>query len=124
MRQLRLPTSTINKIVDDPTLVGKILSGNNSTDVRSLGISIEAAVHILQGYNDGFRDEFIMNASLAAVAMVASVLMIRHKELTRPDEVQLKARAEKEERERPGKQDVEMGKIDATADGADHDRKA
>ncbi|GBE80866.1 hypothetical protein SCP_0305860 [Sparassis crispa] len=44
------------------------------------------AVRILARYTRGFRAVFITNASLSAAATLVSVLMIRHKELTRGDE--------------------------------------
>ena len=63
-------------------------------------LSPRQAAHILQGYNDGFRAVFIMNATLAAFATIVSVVMIRHKNLERDDDVDLRAKAEKEELER------------------------
>lgn len=122
MTKLNLPSSTIKKIIDDPTLLGARLTGamnSTSSPLSAIGISPDAADRILDGYNNGFRVVFIMNATLAAIATVVSILMIRHKELTRGDEVQLKARAKMEEKaqgceEKDGAQnDVEMGKVDA-----------
>lgn len=114
MEQLSLPTSTINKIVDDPTLLGNLIDGQDgispSDTLQSLGISVQAAGRILKGYNNGFRAVFIMNATLAAVATIVSVLMIRHKELTRGDEAQLKAEARGS-----GKQDIEMAECKVEA---------
>lgn len=75
-------------------------------------MTAQYASHILKGYNSGFRAAFIVNAGLlAAAATAVSVLMIRHKELTRADESQLRAQAEKERQERPAKQDVEMADL-------------
>ncbi|GJE94633.1 MFS general substrate transporter [Phanerochaete sordida] len=115
MTKLNLPSSTIKKIVDDPTLLGARLTDSmNSTSnpLSALGISPDAADRILDGYNNGFRAVFIMNATLAAIATVVSVLMIRHKELTRGDEAQLKAQAKIEEKQREGvSDDIEMGTL-------------
>lgn len=94
MTELNLPSSTIKRIVDDPTLLSSV--NTNSTVLAELHISPSAAGHILSGYNSGFRAVFVMNATLAAIATVVSVLMIRHKNLTRDDEAQLRAQAEKE----------------------------
>lgn len=107
----RLPTSTVNKIVDNPTLLGQLLSSSNSSgsdSLASLGVSPPMAAHILDGYTHGFRIVFILNASLAAVAVVASVLMIRHKELTRDDEAKLKQEARAKDESAP---DVEKAPI-------------
>lgn len=99
MTAYHLPTSTVNKIVDDPTLLGARLSSSNSSDtLASLGISVAMAEHILDGYTHGFRIVFILNASLSAVAVIASILMIRHKELTRDDEEKLKQEARANEK--------------------------
>ncbi|KAI0087077.1 major facilitator superfamily domain-containing protein [Irpex rosettiformis] len=99
MNQLNLPSSVISAVVDDPTVVGSIISSpTNSTS--SLGLSKQQATHILRGYNDGFRAVFIMNATLAAFATIVSVVMIRQKNLDRDDDADLRAKAEKEELER------------------------
>jgi hypothetical protein len=89
-----------------------------------MGISVSAASFILShGYTRGFRSVFLLNASLASVAVVVSIFMIRHKELIRGDEEELKAEAKKgtqtekhgkvdEGTGRPLEQDLEMGKIE------------
>lgn len=99
MTQLNLPSTTIKRIVDDPTLLHAYVLNGTSVTLDSLGMSSSAATHILHGYNSGFRAVFIMNATMAAIATVVSVLMIRHKNLERDDEAQLRAQAEKEARE-------------------------
>lgn len=104
--------STINMVIDSPTLIGSRLAGQTSAD--SLDISLQDAEHILQGYNNGFRDVFIMNATLAAVATVVSVLMIRHKDLDRGDEEQLKAKAVQEEKEGLQAQEIEMSTAESS----------
>lgn len=101
MKQLNLPASTISTVVDEPTVVRAILLDHTSTNGTStLGISPSQATHILLGYNSGFRAVFIMNATLAAFATIVSVVMIRHKNLERDDDADLRAKAEKEELER------------------------
>ncbi|KAI0343487.1 MFS general substrate transporter [Trametopsis cervina] len=97
MTQLNLSPSTISAIVDDPTVIGTIVTGQATNATMSLGISPNAAAHILQGYNNGFRVVFLVNASLAATATAVSIFMIRHKNLTRDDEEALKAKAKEEE---------------------------
>ncbi|KAG6865078.1 hypothetical protein C0993_008318 [Termitomyces sp. T159_Od127] len=99
MKTLSLPASTISKIVDDPSSI---------TDPSSVGISASSAAYILNhGFTRGFRLVFILNAALTAAATVASVLMIKHKELTRGDEETLR---------KAGKQEKGTGK---SSDGHD-----
>ena len=93
MTNLSLSTSAINAIIDDPTVLGSRLSASSSSKLAGLGITDAMAITILNGYTRGFRTLFIMNACLAAVATLASVCMIRHKELTRGDEDRLKEAA-------------------------------
>jgi hypothetical protein len=85
MKSLSLPQSTISQIIDDPAL----LSSPNSTSALSLPDG-GASFILSHGYTRGFRDIFILNACLAAVAVGISVFMIEHKELTRDDEEELK----------------------------------
>ena len=103
MAALSLPPSTIATIVDDPTILGARTSASSST-LSALNLSPETAQHILDAYVQGFRTVFILNASLNAVATVAAVLLIRHTELTRGDEVGLKQKAvlEQEKAEKAG----------------------
>jgi len=91
MNALGLSATAIKAIIDDPTVLGARLSSSASSKLASLGISDGMAITILDGYTRGFRTLFIMNACLAATATLASVFMIRHKELTRGDEDQLRA---------------------------------
>ncbi|KZT03957.1 MFS general substrate transporter [Laetiporus sulphureus 93-53] len=98
MTVLGLSQSTIKAIIDDPTILGDRLSASSSSKLGSLGVTPSMADDILNGYTHGFRTVFVMNASLAAVATVASVLMIRHKELSRGDEDRLRAAAKAEEK--------------------------
>ena len=98
MTVLGLSQSAIKAIIDDPTILGDRLSASSSSKLGSLGITPSMADDILNGYTHGFRTVFVMNASLAAVATIASVLMIRHKELSRGDEDRLRAAAKVEEK--------------------------
>lgn len=98
MTALHLPSSTIDKIIDDPTVLGSRSSNTTSTTLQTLGVSSATAARILDGYTNGFRIVFIMNATLAAIATVVSIVMIHHKELTRGDEEQLRAEARRQEK--------------------------
>ncbi|KAF8161653.1 major facilitator superfamily domain-containing protein [Crassisporium funariophilum] len=87
MKDLSLPATLINAIVNDPASLAS---------PSTLGISGSTASLILDhGYTKGFRTVFILNACLTAVATIASVTMIKHKELTRADEAQLREHAAK-----------------------------
>ena len=122
MTSLHLPSTTIDHIIDSPTILGARTSNANNTALQALGISPAAAGRILDGYNDGFRIVFIMNATLAAIATVVSIVMIHHKELTRGDEDELRAEARRQEkhdqdlrkyRDDPeGHTDIEMPELD------------
>lgn len=132
MTSIGLRASTIKTIVDDPTLLGARLSSTNSSSnpLAALGVTPAMAAHILDGYTHGFRTVFILNACLAAVATIASVLMIRHKELSRDDEDRLRAGARKDAGEndkaivavldRSERDDLEMGVLEGLEDA---DRK-
>ena len=93
MTTLSLPSSTIKKIIDDPTILGDRLSNSTLTPLVELGITPAMASYILDGYTRGFRIVFILNACLAAVATLASITMIKHKELTRSDDEERKLEA-------------------------------
>ncbi|KAL5510892.1 hypothetical protein ACEPAG_4649 [Sanghuangporus baumii] len=119
MTSLRLPESTINMIIDDPTILHPLLSSSNN-DTFS-GISSGTAQSILVGYTHGFRAVFVLNASLAAFSVFVSAIMIKHKELIRGDESEMRKRAledlqarEKAEKDGHGAQkgmkDVKSGK--------------
>jgi len=121
MRQLSLPTSTIDHLVGNPTLLASrfnLTSNLNSTDnpLAALGITEGEADHILAGYTNGFKTVFILNACLAAFATICSIVMIKHKNLTRGDEERLKAEAKErlaagKEKKRNGREDIEMGDV-------------
>lgn len=95
MTSLSLPPDTIKKIIDDPTILGDRLSNSTSDQLAQLGVSSEEAGSILDGYTRGFRIVFILNACLAATATLASITMIKHKELTRSDDEQKKMEAKR-----------------------------
>jgi len=111
MKELDFSAFAISEIVDNPVVIVNLLNGQ-ALDNSTIGITPDTARHILNGYNDGFRTVFIMNATLAAVATIVSIVMIRHKNLTRDDEEELKAKAEKEDKEKEEQlsipQDIEM----------------
>ncbi|THG98438.1 hypothetical protein EW026_g3754 [Hermanssonia centrifuga] len=113
MNTLGLSTIAINKIVDNPTVLGSRLSDTTDDTLQLLGVSRADADHILDGYNNGFRIVFILNATLAAIATITSIVMIRHKELTRGDEEQLREQALKEDE----KDNRAIGEEDHDSDG-------
>jgi hypothetical protein len=85
MNVLDLSPEIITSILNDPS---KLASPN------TLGISASTASAILShGYTRGFRSVFLLNASLTAVATIASIFMIRHKDLMRGDEAGLRESA-------------------------------
>lgn len=92
MTSLGLPSSTISTILDDPTILGARTSASDAS-FASLGVSPAVAERILGAYVQGFRTVFILNASLNAVATLATILLIRHTELTRGDEEDLRKKA-------------------------------
>ncbi|CCM02944.1 uncharacterized protein FIBRA_05059 [Fibroporia radiculosa] len=125
MTSAGLSASTITTIIDDPTLLGARLSSDSSDPLAALGVTPALAAKILDGYTHGFRTVFILNACLAAVATLASIFMIHHKELTRGDEERLRAEARAQLKgEKNGRtvvdvpdvkqtEDIEMGTVSA-----------
>ena len=106
MVSLRLPGSTIDMIIDNPTVIHPLLSPSPPSGTLS-GISSDTAQSILVGYTHGFRAVFILNASLAALCVFVAYVMIKHKELIRADEAEMRRRAleslqEKERTSRSG----------------------
>lgn len=107
MNALSLPEEIIKKVIDNPS---------GLSNPASLNLSPDQAIEILsQGYTKGFRSVFILNASLSAVATVTSVLLIKHKELTRDDDKTLKDSAKRDSKGSQG--DLEKGS------GEDRDRE-
>ncbi|KAF9058682.1 MFS general substrate transporter [Rhodocollybia butyracea] len=86
MSSLSLSSNTITAIINDPSVL------RNSPP--PLGISpLQAQIIMSTGYNKGFKDVFYLNAALATLAFVSSVVLIKHKELLRGDEERLKMEA-------------------------------
>ncbi|KAF8630504.1 hypothetical protein AX15_002875 [Amanita polypyramis BW_CC] len=78
MIRLRVPPSSISSIIDKPS---------DLAHPELLGLSRAQVAFILSnGYTHGFRRVFILNASWAAIATIASIVLIKHKELIRGDE--------------------------------------
>ncbi|KAJ3714748.1 MFS general substrate transporter [Lentinula raphanica] len=120
MNSFSLPSDTITTIINEPALL------RQSSNLTSLGITSTQADFILtQGYNKGFRNIFILNSALSAVAFVASVVLIQHKELLRGDEDRLKMEAkealrkEKEKSKISAQTKTEMGANTPTNSGED-----
>jgi len=86
MDSLNLNPQVITSIIDDPTILAP-----NSGTTRTLGPNIRE--NILAGYIKGFRTLFILNASFSALATIAGIFLIKHHELTRPDEARLREEA-------------------------------
>ncbi|KAF8809752.1 hypothetical protein BYT27DRAFT_7254476 [Phlegmacium glaucopus] len=85
MRDLGLSPASIKLIIDSPSSL---------SSPAKLGVSPSVANEILnQGYRKGFREVFILNACLTAVATIVSVVMIKDMNLTREDEEELKLQA-------------------------------
>ncbi|KAF8630545.1 hypothetical protein AX15_002847 [Amanita polypyramis BW_CC] len=75
MLSLDLPPSTISTVIDKPSLLAL---------PKLIGLSPEEASFILSdGYNYGFKCVFILNTSWTIVATIASILLIKHNDLTR-----------------------------------------
>ncbi|KAJ3776769.1 MFS general substrate transporter [Lentinula raphanica] len=88
MVNLELPSSAITTVIGNPSLL------TNSTAIAGLDINASQAATILyKGYTIGFRNIFYLNAALSAAATVVSVVMIKHKELLRGDEEELRKEA-------------------------------
>ncbi|KAG6840651.1 hypothetical protein C0991_005328 [Blastosporella zonata] len=106
MQHLSLPASVISSIVADPSSIAS---------PASVGISASEATYILnEGFIKGFRIVFILNAVLTSLATVASVVMIKHKELTRGDEGKLK---KDQEQEQERKVEVERSDVEMAVQG-------
>ncbi|KAF7363190.1 MFS drug transporter [Mycena venus] len=88
MAALNLPPSQISQIIDDPVRLHI---------PASVGVSTDIAKSILdRGYAKGFSSLFIMNAALTVFATLVSVVMIKHKELSRDDDEMLRQKAIRE----------------------------
>ncbi|KAJ3559783.1 hypothetical protein NP233_g11177 [Leucocoprinus birnbaumii] len=82
MQALSLSEDVIKSVIDNPVLL---------STPDSISLSTEQATLILeQGYTQGFRRVFILNAVLTALATVTSMWLIKHKNLMRGDEERLR----------------------------------
>ncbi|KAJ4471407.1 MFS general substrate transporter [Lentinula aciculospora] len=115
-----LPSDIVTSIINNPSAL------RSYSDLAEFGLSTSQADDILtQGYNKGFKDIFILNAALTTLAFLASVVLIRHKQLLRGDEEQLKIEAKEELKKRknlketgiaekvPVSEDIGMGSVSA-----------
>ncbi|KAH9944596.1 MFS general substrate transporter [Amylocystis lapponica] len=87
MAALALPPATIRAVLADPTLLSA---------PAAVGVTRVQAARVLTGYTRGFRAVFVVNASLSAGATLASVCLIRHKDLERGDEGRLREAAKED----------------------------
>ncbi|KAF8634502.1 hypothetical protein AX17_004199 [Amanita inopinata Kibby_2008] len=80
MTELGLSPSIISAVIDKPAQLAS---------PTMLGLSQKDASFILSdGFTHGFKCVFILNASWAVIATLASITLIKHVELTRDDEEQ------------------------------------
>ncbi|KAE9404698.1 MFS general substrate transporter [Gymnopus androsaceus JB14] len=85
MVEISLPSAIIASIINDPSLLSRAFE---------ISLPDEQALHVLEhGYERGFKKFFLINASLGVLATIVSATIIKHKELTREDDVQLKLEA-------------------------------
>ena len=113
MTSLGIPNALITEIINDPTIIPKLTGNTTLTSDPQFQITPSIAADILSALTSGFHNVFYLNASLATLCVVVSVLMIRHKELVRPGEKELKKKAEeayrKERSEGNDNVDIEPG---------------
>ncbi|KAI5120822.1 hypothetical protein M0805_003218 [Coniferiporia weirii] len=117
MTSLGLPSSTINSIIDDPTTLHPFLTGTSNSNFV---VSPEIAANILSGYTSGFRIVFILNAALAALCVFVAAIMIRHKELVRADDTEMRKYAKEayaKEGEKGGRRDLERASKGVVSEG-------
>lgn len=123
MEALSLPEETIKKVIDDPSILA------NPSVIQ---LTSEQVMTILdRGYTRGFRSVFILNAGLSAVATITSILLIKHKNLTREDDAKFREAAEgekrsdeeqgREDKEGEGEQDSEKEKVGTSSGMTDHE---
>ncbi|KAF7316081.1 MFS drug transporter [Mycena indigotica] len=80
-----IPSSTITQVIDDPALLHM---------PNTINISESTAHSVLyDGYTKGFSALFEMDAAFTVFATAVSVLLIKHKELTRGDDEALRQQA-------------------------------
>lgn len=102
MTSLGLPAATIDQIIDDPTVLPTLSNPNQTNsssstssdaDANAIHVSASTARSILDGYTHGTHAVFILNAALATLCVFVSAAMIKHKELVRADEAEMRRRA-------------------------------
>jgi hypothetical protein len=83
-----LAPDLVKRLTENPVLIsqGQLNMTSHERDV------------LLAGYITGYRAVFLLNASLAAVAVVVTFFMIHHKELTREDDAIRKEEAREKEK--------------------------
>lgn len=88
MTSLQLDPSAISAIVEDPYLLVAIMNSSKPA-ADQYGITPAMARYIIDhGYIKGFKILFILNACLAALAALSSIVLIKHTELTSGEEEQ------------------------------------
>jgi len=88
MTALGVPSSTIAQLIDDPALLHT---------PATVSMTQATATAILDGgYTTGFHGLFEMDVALTVFATLVSVVMIKHKELTRQDDEALRQKAIRE----------------------------
>lgn len=99
MTSLGLQSTIINSVIDDPTILHGLLLPIPSSQIQNTtSINLSTAQTILNAYTTGVHTVFTLNATLAALGVFVSALMIRHKELRRADEEEMRRRALVEEK--------------------------
>ncbi|KAJ7099964.1 major facilitator superfamily domain-containing protein [Mycena belliarum] len=88
MTALGVAPADIIRIIDDPSLLHTPARANVSPTV--------ATAILYHGYTKGFSALFILNAALTVFATLVSVVMIKHKELSRGEDEMLRQRALRE----------------------------
>ena len=63
MIALELPQATVDKIIDNPSILGARFTGGASM-LEALDVSTDTAELILDGYIQGFKIVFVTNAIL------------------------------------------------------------
>lgn len=77
MTSIRLPPQTISAVIANPSLL---------RSSAAFKLSAQDASFILShGYSRGFKCVFILNASWTVIATIASILLIKHNDLSGED---------------------------------------
>lgn len=94
MTSIGLSVSTIDNLIGNPTILHPLLSSN----VSSPSVNPLTALTILDAYTRGVHIVFILNAALAAVCVLVAAVMIKHNELERGDEAEMRQHALEKEK--------------------------